>query len=157
MVLMNKLQLAPLRKVKSVDLMAIATVVHVQSNPAFASQDINGTTLLSPVWIPTSASSTCTIACHQPNASTRQGRINVSVLPSWGGPLMAKAAKILTNANTQMCVTNKLRASITQVDSTAVVIWVGEDKGLILYVSTSMNVRKRLTSNIYFCVMLTVL
>lgn len=155
MVLMNKLQLAPLRKVKSVDLMAIATVVHVQFNLAFASQDINGTTLRSPVWIPTSASSTCTIACHQPNASTRQGRIDVSVLPSWGGPLMVKAAKTLMNANTQMCVTDKLRATITQVDFTADVIWAGEDKGLILYVSTSMNVRKRLTSNIYFCVMLT--
>lgn len=44
---------------------------------------------------------------------------------------------------------------ITQVDLTAVVIWAGEDKGLILFVSTSMNVRKRLPSNIYFFVMLT--
>ena len=63
---------------------------------------------------------------------------------------MAKTAKTLTNANTQMCVTNKLRASITQVDFTAGVIWAGEDKGLILYASTSMNARKRLTSNIIF-------
>ena len=75
--------------------------------------------------------------------------------PVRGGPLMAKAAKILTNANTQMCVTNIPHASIIQVDFTVVVIWAGEDKGLIPYVSTSMNVRKRLTSNIYFCAILT--
>lgn len=135
--------------------MAIATVVHMQSNPAFASQDINGTTLLSPAWILTSVSLTCTIACHQPDASTRQGRIDVSVLPSWGGPLMAKAATILTNASTQMCVTNRLRVSIIQVDFTAVVTWAGVDKELILCVSTSMNVRKRLIGNINFFVMST--
>ena len=132
------------------DLMVIATVVHVHSNPAFASQDINGTTLLSLAWILTSVCLTRTIACHQPDASTRQGRIDVSVLPSWGGRLMAKAATTLMNASTQMCVTNTLRVSIIQVDFTAVVTWAGEDKELILCVSTSMNVRKRLIGNISF-------
>ena len=102
-------------------LTVIATVVHVRSIHAFAIQDINGTIILSHVWIPTSVSLAQTIVCHLPDASIHQGLIAVSVLPSWAGHLMAKAATILMNASTQMSATHKLRASIIQVDLNAVV------------------------------------
>lgn len=99
----------------------IATVVHVRSIHAFASQDINGTIVLSPVWIRTSVFLAHTIACHQPDASIHQGRIAASVLRLLAGPLMAKAATIPMNASTQMSATHNLHASITQGDLTAVV------------------------------------
>ena len=99
---------------------AFATVVHVRSIHAFVCQDINGMIALFPVWIPTSAPVAFTIACHRPDALLHQGRIVVSVLPLWGGPLMAKAATILMNASTLMSATHKPRASTTQEDLTAV-------------------------------------
>lgn len=99
---------------------AFATVVHVRSIHAFVSQDINGMISLSLVWISTSAPLAPTIACHRPDASIHQGRIIASVLPLWGGPLMAKAATILMNASTLMSATHKPRASTTQEDLTAV-------------------------------------
>ena len=101
---------------------AFATVIHVRSIHAFVSRDINGMIALSPVWIPTSALSAHTIACHRPDALIHQGRIAASVLPLWGGRLMAKAATILMNASTLMSATHKPRASTTQEDLTAVAI-----------------------------------
>ena len=103
-------------------LMATATVIQVHCTHVCASPDING--IMPPPFVRTlmSVFLTHTIACHQPDASTPQVRIAVSVLPSWGGLSMAELAMILMSASIQMFVTHKLRVSTFQEDSIAVVI-----------------------------------
>ena len=79
--------------------MATAAVIQVHCTHVFASPDFNG--MIAPPFVRTLTSVflTHTIACHQPDASTPQVLIAVSVLPSWGGPSMAELAMILMSAS----------------------------------------------------------
>ena len=106
---------------KYVVLMATAVETRVHCIHVFATRDISGTMPLPLVKTQMSAFLVSMTVCHQPDASTFQGRIAASVHPLLGGPLMADLAMIQTSVNSQMCATHKLRASITQEDLNAVV------------------------------------